>query len=71
MFFIIYLPIMGEFQIIKFSLVNVAIAAILGILVKESTNERIPRSVVIADDQNAPVPRKNLRSWQCAIWGFR
>lgn len=71
MFLVVYLPIMGEFQIIKYTLINVAIAAILGLLVKESVYERIPRSTVFTDDSDAHERRTNRRQWQCAIWGFR
>lgn len=71
MFFVVYLPVMGEFHLTKFSLLNIVLATILGLTIKEFINEPLPGSVNTADNPDAHERRSNWRQWQHAIWGFR
>lgn len=72
MFFIMYLPLLGEFHLQRLTLFNLVVATIKGWVINKSSNELTRSSEAIKLTQSiAPVRRKNLIPWQRAIWGFR
>lgn len=71
MFFLMYLPLLGKFQLAHYTLFNLVIASIRGWTINVSSIERPQRLEDIANPDIATARRNKLIPWRLAIWGFR